>query len=203
MHTRIVIFGMLVLSLWPQGICAQSQALLSRELKKLNSDFTYHGKPVHPRAIKDLTSWVADSLPGPIAVDVAGTFDSNRYFGDYKVQEDGRVFVDLKQDYLDDIGWFAYRRIGRLANGLHVVRTYDNGGGTGVFQSLLLIECLIEFEYRDDGRRKSILVMRRRGEFGLGDRYSGKISIDSRQNRITAAPDGRNLEKPLTIQIRN
>jgi hypothetical protein len=203
MRKRIVFFSLLVLTVWTQSAFTQNQVTLRKELSQLNKDFTYRGKPVHPRAIKDLTSWVADPLAGPIAVDVAGTYDSNRYFGDYKVQENGNVFIDLTQENVEDTGWFSYKHLGRLGNGLHVIRTFDNGGGTGVFQSIILVECLLDFEYKSDGGRKSILVIRRRGEFGIGDRYDGKILVDSKHNQITISPDSRNVEKAFTIQVRN
>lgn len=190
-----------VLILLSSVVSAQSKATLQKQLVQIDKDFTYRGKSIHPRAIKDLTSWVADTLPGPIAVDVAGTFDTIRYFGDYKIQENGNVFIDLTQEPLEDTGWFSYRHLGRLANGLHVIRTFDNGGGTGVFQSILLLECLIDYEYKDNGQRRSMLILRRRGEFGIGDRYDGKITVDSKHNRVTINPDKRNVEKAFTIRI--
>ena len=198
---RIPFVAALAFSVIAQSVHAQSQAGLKRELAQLDKNFTYRGKAVHPRAIKDLTSWVADPLPGPVAIDVAGTFDTNRYFGDYKIQDNGNVFIDLTQRFLEDTGWFSYKHLGRLANGLHVIRTFDNGGGTGVFESILLIECLIDYEFKDNGQRRSLLILRRRGEFGIGDRYDGKITVDTKRNRITINPDKRNVEKAFTIQV--
>lgn len=180
---------------------SQSHAKLQKQLARLDKDFTYRGMAVHPRAIQDLCSWVADRLPGPIAIDVAGTFDSNRYFGDYKIQDNGNVFIDLTQHLLEDKGWFSYKHLGRLANGLHVIRTFDNGGGTGEFQSILLVQFRLDYEYEDNGKRRSVLVMRRRGQFGIGDRYNGKIKLDARRNRITVGPDKRNVDKAFTIKI--
>lgn len=198
---RIVFLAVAATSILAQGVFAQSQTDLRKELAQLNKSFTYRGKAIHPRAIKDLRTWVADPLPGPIAVDVAGTFDTNRYFGDYNIQENGNVFVDLTQEYLEDTGWFSYKHLGRLANGLHVLRTFDNGGGTGVFQSILLVECLIDYEFKDNGQRRSLLVLRRRGEFGIGDRYDGEVTVDAKNNRITINADKRNIEKTFTIRL--
>jgi len=199
----IVCCNFVFLGVSAHSLAAQIPPSLARELNQLNKDFTYRGKPIHPRAVKDLTSWVSDQRPGPIAIDIAGTFESNQYFGDYSVQENGNVFVDLTQENIEQEGSFSYKNLGRLANGLHVFRTYFHGGGSGVFQSLLLIECGIDFEYNDDGRRESILVMRLRGEFGLGDRFNGAISVDAKRNAITVGPDKRNVEKEFMIRLAN
>lgn len=202
MVRRIIYFGILGLAICSHGLFAQSRANLNKRLAQVNKDFTYRGKAIHPRAVKDLTSWVADPLPGPVAIDVAGTFDTNRYFGDYEIREDKYVFIDLTQESIEDTGWFSYQYLGRLLNGLHILRTSDNGGGTGIFQSLLLVECMIDYEYIDNGRRKSILMLRRRGEFGLGDRYEGKIFVDSKHNRIDVGSDKQNISKAYSIAIK-
>lgn len=175
---------------------------LRRQLEELNRSFTYQGKPIHPRAIQDLVAWVSDALPGPVAVDVEGAYRNNRYFGDYELKKDGLVFIDLSQNPLDQEGSFAYERLGKLANGLHVLRTFANSGGTGVFQSLLLVECLIDFEYKNDGSRRSLLVIKRRGEFALGDRYSGTIKLEPAENAILIGSDKGNVKKPYRVKLR-
>ena len=174
---------------------------IEQQLAELNKNFSYRGKPIHPRAIQDLTSWVSDPLPGPIAVDVEGTFDSNRYFGKYETKENGLIFIDLKQEYLEQEGSFSYEYLGRFANGYHVLRIFYWGGGTGIFQSILLVECVVDFEYKDDGSRRNLLVIKRRGEFGLGDRYSGEIKLEAKENSISIGADKRNNEKPYRVKL--
>lgn len=145
---------------------------------------------------------MSDPLPGPLAIDVAGTFETNRYFGEYDKQENGLISVDLAQRYIEDQGSFSYKHLGRLANGYHVLHIYDWGGGSGVFECILLVEALIDSEHYDDGRRRSQLVLRRRGEFGIGDRYDGVIKVDAKRNTITVGPDKRNVSKSYRIYIR-
>ena len=173
---------------------------LRRQSEELNKRFTYKGRPVHPLAVQDLLSGVSDPLPGPIAVDVEGTYDSNRYFGEY-TERDGRVFIDLKTDEQPS-GWFGYEYLGRLANGFHVLRTFENGGGSGVFQSLLLIECAVDFEYVGGGERRYRLAMARRGEILLGDRYSGVIKLEPGRNAVIVRADKRNFDKDKVVRIR-
>jgi hypothetical protein len=176
----------------------ENSLTIQQQLAELNKSFTYKEKLIHPRAIQDLVSFVSDPLPGPIAIDVEGTFNTNRYFGKYEVRENGLIFIDLEQDILEQTGWFAYEHLGRLGNGYHVLRTYDNGGGTGVFGSVLIVEALIDFEYKDDGSRREFLVLKRKGEFGIGDRYSGEIKLMPKENTILISADkpidGRSYE---------
>lgn len=179
-------FGSIVF-LQPQP--QERSLIIQQQLTELNKSFTYKGKPIHPRAIQDLISWVADPLPGPIAVDVEGTYDTNRYFGDYEVRENGLIFVDLEQKLVEKKGWFAYEHLGKLANGYHVLRTYDNGGGTGVFSSILIVEAITDFEHKDNGSRREFLVLKRRGEFDIGDRYSGQIKLIPEENTILISAD--------------
>ena len=181
-----------------EGRAAPSK--IRRQLAELNKHFTYKGRPVHPLAVQELASGVADPLPGPIAIDVEGTYDSNRYFGEY-AEKEGRVLIELKTDGTSQ-GWFGYEYLGRLANGFHVLRTFDNGGGTGVFQNLLLIKCAVDYEYGGEGERRNRLVMTRMGEILLGDRYSGRTKLQSDRNVITIGADNRYFDQDRVIRIR-
>lgn len=203
---KYFLINILVLLLFSPTVYAQTQKPekklpIKQQLIELNKSFTYKGKPVHPRAVQDLISWLPDNFPGPVAIDAAGSFDSNRYAGDYSVKDEGLVFIDLTQEFLKQPGWFGYRHLGRLANGYHVLDTYLSGGGTGIFQSLLLVECLTDFEYKSDGSRRERLVIKRMGEFPIGDRYTGKIKLDSKNNTIAVGADKQNVEKPYKIKI--
>ena len=179
-----------------------STRLAARQKTELDKNFTYKGKAVNPRAIKDLTEWINDPLPGPIAIDVGGTYDTNRYFGEYKTREDGFVEIDLTQEYIKEEGSFSYKRIGRLRNGYLVLLTAFWAGGSGVFESILLLQSSVEFEHLADGTRRPQLILRRRGEYSLGDRYGGDIKVDSHHNAIFVGADKRNYPKAFWIRIR-
>ncbi len=165
-----------------------SPADVQRELKEANDAFTFGGEAIHPLAVKDLLPWLSDSHPGPIAIDVAGTYKSNRYFGEFATDKEGRTGIDLKPQEAsatgDAKGSFAYKRIGTLASGAHVLETWENDGGSGVFTSLLLVRFVADAEYGDGGARRPRLVMMRVGEVNLGDNYSGRIEVKGNSVRI-------------------
>lgn len=178
-----------------------SEGGVQSQLREANERFIYAGEPINPRAVSDLLTWLSDSLPGPVAIDLAGTHRSNRYFGDYTRKEDGSVFIDLSKpgpgrSEAESGGYFSYKRLGTLPGGIHVLATTQNGGGSGVFEDLLLVTFVADFEYQDDGSRRERLMMLRVGEIGLGDRSTSDVEIRGDTLRITV--DTR-LGKPARV----
>jgi hypothetical protein len=159
---------------------------INQALNEANKTFTYNGKAINPRAVQELLSWLADSGPGPIAIDVAGTDDTNRYYGDYEKREDGSVFIKLDSD--SGGGYFTYEHLGTLKDNVHVVETSENGGGSGVFMNVLLIRFRIDYEYDEDGSHRYMLIMQRLGQIPLCDRYDGPIQIRVKDNSIEIGP---------------
>ena len=169
-------------------------AAIVKQLNEANRSFTYKGKPIHALAVKELLVWLSDSLdqPGPVAIDLQGTYDTNRYYGDYKKEKDGSATVGLEHE-----GYFSYQRLGSLKDNLQVLETWENGGGSGVFTHLLLVKFNIDYEYTENGSRRYRLVMQRLGEIPLSDRYDGKIVIQPKDNSIRigagAYPSGEKI----------
>jgi hypothetical protein len=194
-----------------RAACAQSSSRsgdhpippsLRKQLKEANERFTFRDKPINPLAVHDLLPWLSDKLPGPVAIDVAGTYGSNRYSGPYTTAKDGTVSVDLKEPGRSSAGgaayagYFKYRHLGMLANGIQVLRTWENAGGSGLFNSLLLVRFVVDDEYTGDGSRRYRLVLWQVGEYTLGDRYGGAIELQARANSIRIGADGKNVKKP-------
>jgi hypothetical protein len=189
----------------PRDFPAQADAAdvpIARLLAEANRDFAHRGQPINPRAVQELLSWISDSLPGPVSIDLAGTWNSNRYFGEFARRAGGDVFIDLKTTQVspggDSPGWFAYRRIGTLTSGVHVVETWENGGGSGVFTNLLLVRFVVDREH-SSGEPRQRLLMVRVGEEPLGDRYDGEVVVKG--NVVTIAAGGRNGAKARTLTL--
>jgi hypothetical protein len=180
---------------------------IQKQLREANEHFAFRGKPINPLAIHELLPWLSDTLPGPVAVDIAGTYGSNRYSGQYTKGKDGTVSIDLKAEGRSSAengptaGYLRYKRLGVLANGIQVLRTWENAGGSGLFNSLLLVRCVVDYEYTGNGSRRYRLVLWRVGECTLGDRYDGLIEVRSQSNRIRIGADGRNVKKPRVWHI--
>jgi hypothetical protein len=158
-------------------------------LAEADSAFTYNGDPIHPFGVRDLLQWTSDSHPGPVAVDLAGIYESNRYFGEWSVDADGGTVVAkyntaTGMEGEEDKGYFAYRLLARLPNGWHVLRTRDAVGGSGEFEMLLLVRFRADQEFGDSVRVR--VLMERRGMVKLGDRYEGRILIHGDSVTVTA-----------------
>lgn len=153
-----------------------SQSLID----EANARFTYKDQAIHPFAVRNLMEWAGEEYPSPIALDLEGSMGTQRYVGDWSI--DNGVVKALNPppmtDELDEeinYGYFTYQRLGTLANGWHVVRTGDNGGGESTFEALLFVRFGVDEEHGELTRRR--VVMERRGIIPLGDRYQGRIRV--------------------------
>ena len=171
---------------------AKQTADKQAELREINQHFSYRGQRINPRAVKDMTCWLSDRFPGPVAICMEGTDHSNRYFGDVR-QNNGWVEsiwpLEDSTKASQHNAFFSYKYIGRLNNGLHVLHIAMGEGGSGVFESLLLIKFTIEDAYWDDNDHKVKLgqriVMHQVGEIALGDRVNAKLKINGNSVLLT------------------
>ncbi|HEX5137870.1 MAG TPA: hypothetical protein VFY93_12910 [Planctomycetota bacterium] len=165
---------------------------------------------VHPRIIEDLSTWLSDCGDQVVAINLTDSQNSNRYFGDVLVNENpGEApFVYAR----DGTEIFGYEHVGTTGSGIHVLLTESRGGGTGVFVNLLLVR----FEH-DDGvdadweegvirRGRPRLLIRKLGEIGLGDRWSGSLRV--RGDEVFVGKDegvfaGTTLHGPLSSDPRD
>lgn len=177
---------------------AGSPSTLSHALAEANRDFTHGGRPINPRAVHDLLPWLSDALPGPVAIDVEGAQQANRYSGDVEKGERGLVRLIVEARPGQRVETYDYVRVGTLTGGMHVLRAAANMGGSGTFVSLLIVRFSIEREFQDEEWRAR-LVMTRVAEVSLGDRYGGEISVSGRTVSIGA--DRRSGTKARTIRF--
>ncbi len=139
------------------------------DLNEPDSNFTFRKLPIHPGLVHEFEGWLSDGGPVTVAVDLSAAFDTNEYLNSV-VRRDtaGRV------TYEDDDLWFAYRWLGRLTTGVHVVQAWSGSAtGTGVFTSLYFVR--FEVDRSLEGRR---ILMRVVGFRSLGDRCSAHIGLD-------------------------
>lgn len=168
----------------------ESPASLARQLNEANRSFTYRGQPINPLALMDLIETFSDGSIGPVAIDLSGTYKSDRYYGEYQTKSDGAVFIDLKttnpsfKEGDADPGFIAYKRLGTLKGNLHVIEIKDTTSIREVTRNLLLIRFNIDYEYKEDGSRRNRLVMQRLGTIFLGEDLNGQVKVQTRSNSI-------------------
>ena len=132
---------------------------------------------VNPLILADLTGWLSDIGDQVVAVDVVGSNKSNKYLADEIDVTDAEpnCIVTASRDETS----FSYQYLGCSVSGIHLVRTWDRGGGSGVFCGILLITVAEEPALTiepDSTERKERFVVRKHSDIRLGDRYTGEIS---------------------------
>ena len=161
----------------------------------LGADFRFHGKPIHPLLIKQFEPWVSDSRP-PITIEVnlTAAWDSNQYAAEFKTDSNGVVSINLPEG-----ASYAYRHLGKLRYGTHVLRTSDSGGGSGVFEAVLFVRFRTSVAYLADGVKQApqvfLQVVRR---YPLGDRDGAKVEVQP--DRVIVGKS-RYREEPVVLKF--
>jgi len=145
---------------------------------------------INPRIIYDLQGWVSDSGDQVVAVNLLRSNKSNRYYNkeiEVKALENSKYPYVYYEDEEDSNGRkclssFGYQYIGSSNSGIHVLRTSDWGGGSGIFENLIFIvietDEQIRYEYNDTQIVKEERInLQTLGHISLGDRYDGELLI--------------------------
>jgi hypothetical protein len=149
-----------------------------------------HEQYVHPRIVEELVGWLSDSAAAITSIDLRAGNDSNRFFGAFEIRTGGDgTWVEQRHA---DGGYFAYRHVATTPAGTHILRCAWSGGGTGTFNSILLVA--VEADTVLDGSAKRFrtrLLLRSVGSIGLGDRYAGRVTYGNGVLRVGADENPR------------
>lgn len=180
---------------------AVSSATIQKQLQEANEQFKFQGKPISPSLLLEFgVDELGDRTHFAVAIALADLTDEHDAQFNLKLNDGGpkgHVSASFGKEGGVDQQAIGYRRLGRLANGTHVLMTDYSGGGTGIFMSLLLVKFVAQQEYTEDGVQPRILVMKM-GEIALGDRYNGKVTVAPKS--ITIGP-GNNHEERKVINF--
>jgi hypothetical protein len=130
---------------------------------------------INPGILDDLLGWLSDPGHQVVAVNIAGSNKSNRYYGAITVERTSGNPIVTKAH---DSNWVAYRYIGHSFSGTHLVQTWRCGGGSGVFCDILLLTVSYDkaLEFAPNGTKKvRRVILKAIGSIPLGDRYQGDI----------------------------
>ncbi len=154
---------------------AAPHGLAPRLLHEVNEHFTLQGKPIHPRLVQKFQTYLSDSgPPAVITVDLlAAAQDGNEYYFPGVKVRDG--LVSYKEP---DGREFAYKWLGTVRPGLHVVETFFSGGGTGIFTDLYFFRTAVGTGQGGRGPYDQILMTLARTPVILGDRDDGTIKVE-------------------------
>ena len=164
---------------------------------------------IHPNIVEDLTGSLSDTGDQVVAINVLDSQQSNRYFGNISVGEGDSVLEPdypwvysdaedanskVEGDEPSSESKFGYRYIGSTQGGIDVLQVKESGGGSGVFNTLLLIRMAFDEGYSyspavHENGSKTVYeaeihtreLIRVLGRIPLGDRWQGLVAVEGNQ----------------------
>lgn len=132
---------------------------------------------INPMILGDLCGWLSDTGDQVVSINIADSNKSNRYFGNVDIEKSDSGIPVVK--CANEEGWVSYKYIGCSFSGLHIVQTWSNSGGSGIFCNVVLVTLSLDSALEFDGAKyakKSRYVIKLIGFFPLGDHYGGEVS---------------------------
>jgi hypothetical protein len=146
-------------------------------LSEVRHSFTLRGKPIPPEVFRDFGDGdIADSGWIWVTVDIEAAVGSNLYADNIK-KEGAWLGQKRANQSINGSEETGYEFIGATDNGLLVVVASYNGGGSGTFYTLHILDVAAARGFDLEGklyRRINLTALR---SVILGDRWEGEVSI--------------------------
>jgi hypothetical protein len=157
---------------------------------------------INPKIIEDLSTWLSDGGDQVIAINLTESQKSNRYS-----EKTISRWLNTEHPYVGYEGensehdprppFFGYQYIGTIDSNVYVLQISSGGGGSGIFENLLLVTLEKDYglgnyfgdtTYKDTIRLDNgRILIKKIGEIALGDRYQGELRIEG--NKIFIGND--------------
>ena len=175
------------------GLNAQTRepTPIAKLLEEVRSSFTLDGERIPPEIFRDFGDGnLADSGPIWVTIDLRAAVGSNFYADEIK--QNGAWVIQRKPDPNTMNGWqqASYKYIGAAENGLLLVLSGYNSGGTGDFTTLHLLSLDVAPAFDSDGAVYERLNLTNLRSMSLGDRWDGEISIAKNMVKVVTTRDG-------------
>lgn len=172
------------------SVCKAESLTFDQNLECTQKYFVINGQPINPMIIKDLSASLSDGGDQVVAINLLQSQNSNKYFhsGKFETKKHGKYYsatleIPVESSGQSPHGIFDYDVEGVTQNGIVVIQTAENGGGTGTFYSLLFVRIrkdvgLVDGENgKIDLNHKRILI-EKLGAITLGDRKKAVVKIE-------------------------
>ena len=169
----------------------ESKAFPETLLDEVRKTFTVGGKRIPPEIFRDFGDGdLADSGSIWVTVDVHAAVGSNLYAD--PIKDDGRWVTQTKlaEKIINGQEQTSYQLIGATANNLLVLIATYNGGGSGTFYTLHILDVSGQRAFDMDGdvyQRINVTSVR---NVALGDRWDGDVKISGNTILVTTMRDG-------------
>lgn len=166
-------------------ICAGAAAI--EPAAELRATFTYLGVAVNPALVELFSNRMSDPIdPQVLAVDLSTAQGSNRFAADGAAR-DAAGWVTATRADPGDRTTFGYRFVGSLPSGTMVLHTYESGGGSGTFESVMLLAASAAQATASDGSRRTRQVLAVLRTVPLGDRANATLDLAGTSVRVDRA----------------
>jgi hypothetical protein len=147
---------------------------------------------INPKIIEDISTALSDEGDQVVAINLTESQESNRYSETIisRWQDSEHPFVGYKgekSEYDSRPPAFSYQYIGTIDSNIYVLRTSDGGGGSGIFENLILVTIEKDYglgSYFGDNNYKDTIsldhertLIKKIGEIPLGDRFQGELQV--------------------------
>ena len=160
---------------------------------------SFNGAPfINPRIVQELSTWISDTGDQVVSINILDAQHSNRFYCQAKsTKANGNPYVYAETITVEagqtNITSFGYSLVGKTSSGIYVLHTTDNGGGSGRFESILLLtfesDKGISYDLSKNGANtvKNRLLLKKVGEFALGDRWDSDLVV--KENTLLIGKD--------------
>lgn len=189
----------LIMPATAQDASPDSVSALVAEVRR---SFTIHGTPIPPEIFRDFGDGdMADSGSIWVTVDAAAAIGSNLYYDSIK-KDDAYVTQTKFGQNGGVVEKTAYTFWGATENGLVVVIASYNGGGSGTFYTLHIVDVAAARGIDLEGKVYQRINVTNVRSVILGDRWEGELKIAKNAIRVVTTRNGPaddSARAPVTI----
>lgn len=171
----------------------EAQETFSDEFKPPFSHFiekeaepSFSSEPyIHPKLVEELSlfhvfTFSPERLERIVAVSLSSSYDEPVFH-----HLDWVSYERSESDSFPDT--FSYRFIGKMENGIHVLLTSEQGGGTGRFMNFLYLVFEKDNAFDPDTTHLAErIIVKRVGDYYLGDRWYGDAEVKGNKIFVSA-----------------
>lgn len=106
--------------------------------EEIEAEFTFRGQPIAPQCLEPFSTGGAEAPASTTIIDLESCTATTASPPAWESGRDGQRWFHRRADGRDG-GSFGYRYRGRTSDGLAVLETWDNGGGSGIYSAVLLL----------------------------------------------------------------
>ena len=159
----------------PVGVAT---SMLQKDWEDVNARFYFHGNPINPYLLNELAGagfFLSDG-PSTMVVDLE-TGSVSKEYEDTALKKTTGYNTEINDHGYVLSSSFKYEYLGKTANGVHVVRTIEWGGGSGVFCNIQFIRFKLRKKFDSNGVLKDELLMCLQNFYPEGDRNNAVVTI--------------------------